>query len=105
MLKIVSRTWRCTECDEELHEYTDPVTGKEGLSCDSCGWSWDNEPEPEPAKRKRIPRSTIVQRAGAKMFLAATDIAKQETLTDAEVLTIMSAWVAELASTMGARKK
>jgi hypothetical protein len=32
----------CEECNEELHRYTDPNTGREGYSCDLCGWSWDD---------------------------------------------------------------
>lgn len=34
---------RCEECGTELNPYTDPNTGKDGLSCDTCGWSWDEE--------------------------------------------------------------
>ena len=48
-------------------------------------------------KQPEIPRSTIVLRAGAKMVLAATDVAKQENLTDAEVIAIMAEWVSDLA--------
>lgn len=32
----------CEECDKLTHRYTDPNTGREGWSCDDCGWSWDD---------------------------------------------------------------
>lgn len=33
----------CEECNEEMHRYTDPNSGKDGYSCDLCGWSQDDD--------------------------------------------------------------
>jgi hypothetical protein len=33
----------CEECNYPLHRYHDPTTGKDGWSCDLCGWSWDDD--------------------------------------------------------------
>lgn len=35
----------CDECDEPMHPHTTP-DGREGFSCDKCGWSFDQEDEP-----------------------------------------------------------
>jgi hypothetical protein len=34
----------CEECGEELHEFSGEEAGKivSGMSCDSCGWTWDD---------------------------------------------------------------
>lgn len=47
-------TPKCEECNTELHEFVGP-NGESGLSCDTCGWSWDatmrRPPKPRAARK------------------------------------------------------
>jgi hypothetical protein len=58
---MTERPTHCEECDEELHEYASEVHGVTGVSCDSCGWSWD-DPPPAPSKPPKKNKKLLSKR-------------------------------------------